>query len=66
MWDWQRGYIEAFLDAVSGADWSEPEGATPGVVARMKEYEPSDELQFLMELSIEPVAAKLGLVPSSP
>jgi hypothetical protein len=32
----------------------------------MKMYEPSDELQFLMELSIEPVAAKLGLVPSSP
>jgi hypothetical protein len=26
----------------------------------MKEYEPSGELQFLMELSIEPVAAKLG------
>ena len=66
MWDWQRGYIEAFLDAVSGADWSEPEGATAGVVARMKEYEPSGALQFLMELSIEPVAAKLGLVPSPP
>jgi glyoxylase-like metal-dependent hydrolase (beta-lactamase superfamily II) len=66
MWDWQRGYIEAFLDAVSGADWSEPEGAKAGVVGRMKMYEPSDELQFLMELSIEPVAAKLGLVPSSP
>ena len=28
----------------------------------MKDYEPSDELQFLMELSIEPIAAKLGLV----
>jgi glyoxylase-like metal-dependent hydrolase (beta-lactamase superfamily II) len=65
MWDWQRGYIERFLDAVSSADWSEHEGATATVVARMKEYEPSDELQFLMELSIEPVAAKLGVVPSS-
>jgi hypothetical protein len=29
----------------------------------MQEYEPSDELQFLMELSIEPIAAKLGLWP---
>jgi glyoxylase-like metal-dependent hydrolase (beta-lactamase superfamily II) len=65
MWDWQRGYIERFLDAVSSADWSEHEGAAATVVARMKEYEPSDELQFLMELSIEPVAAKLGVVPSS-
>jgi hypothetical protein len=31
----------------------------------MKEYEPSDELQFLMELSIEPIAAKLGLLSPS-
>jgi glyoxylase-like metal-dependent hydrolase (beta-lactamase superfamily II) len=62
MWDWQRGYIETFLDAVDAADWSEPERARAGVVARMKEYEPSEELQFLMELSIEPVAAQLALV----
>jgi glyoxylase-like metal-dependent hydrolase (beta-lactamase superfamily II) len=65
MWDWQRGYIESFLDAVSNADWSEPEQAKAAVFARMKEYEPSDELQFLMELSIEPVAAKLGLLSTS-
>jgi hypothetical protein len=38
-----------------------PEQAKATVVARMKEYEPSDELQFLMELSVEPAAAKLGL-----
>lgn len=65
MWDWQRGYIELFLDAVSNADWSVPEQAKATVVARMKDYEPSDELQFLMELSIEPVAAKLGLLSAS-
>jgi glyoxylase-like metal-dependent hydrolase (beta-lactamase superfamily II) len=62
MWDWQRGYIELFLDAVSNADWSGPEHAKAKVVARMKEYEPSEELQFLMELSIEPVAAQQGLL----
>jgi glyoxylase-like metal-dependent hydrolase (beta-lactamase superfamily II) len=62
MWDWQRRYIELFVDAVSTADWSQPEEAKAAVVGRMKEYEPSDELQFLMELSIEPVAAKLGLL----
>jgi glyoxylase-like metal-dependent hydrolase (beta-lactamase superfamily II) len=61
MWDWQRGYIELFVDAVSNADWSESERAKATVVARMKEYEPSDELQFLMELSIEPVATQFGL-----
>jgi hypothetical protein len=32
---------------------------------RMKEYEPSDELQLLIELSIEPIAAKLGLLTPS-
>jgi glyoxylase-like metal-dependent hydrolase (beta-lactamase superfamily II) len=58
--DWQRRYIEAFLDAVGNADWSHPELAHADVVARMKEYLPTDELQFLMELSIEPVAAQLG------
>jgi glyoxylase-like metal-dependent hydrolase (beta-lactamase superfamily II) len=62
MWDWQRGYIELFVEAVMDADWSEPERAKRTVVDRMKEYEPSGELQMLMELSIEPVAAKLGLL----
>jgi glyoxylase-like metal-dependent hydrolase (beta-lactamase superfamily II) len=62
MWDWQRGYIETFVEAIGEADWSEPEQAKVAVVARMKAYEPSDELQFLMELSIEPVAAQLGLL----
>jgi glyoxylase-like metal-dependent hydrolase (beta-lactamase superfamily II) len=62
MWDWQREYIERFVEAVSGADWSDPELAKATVVGRMKEYEPSDELQFLMELSIEPIATKLGLL----
>jgi glyoxylase-like metal-dependent hydrolase (beta-lactamase superfamily II) len=66
MWDWQRGYIERFLDAVSTADWSDTERAKDAIVARMKEYEPSDELQFLMELSIEPVAARQGLLAPSP
>jgi glyoxylase-like metal-dependent hydrolase (beta-lactamase superfamily II) len=59
---WQRRYIETFLDAVSTADWSQPEKAHAAVVVRMKEYLPTDELLFLMELSIEPVAAQLGLI----
>ena len=66
MWDWQRGYIERFVEAVSGADWSNPEHAKAAVVGRMKAYEPSDALQILMELSIEPIATKLGLLAPTP
>jgi len=58
---WQRTYIETFLDAVERADWSDPAHAHDAVVAAMKHFLPIDELQFLMELSIEPVASQLGL-----
>jgi hypothetical protein len=54
----ERVSVELFVEAVSNADWSQPEQAKATVVGRMKEYESSDELQFLMELSIEPIAAK--------
>lgn len=59
--DWQREYIETFLEAVRGADWSQPDRAKAEVVERMTRLLPTDELRFLMELSIEPVAAKLGI-----
>ena len=62
LFSWQREYIETFLDAVRRADWSQPDVANARVVERMQHFLPTDELQFLMELSIEPVAAKLGLV----
>jgi glyoxylase-like metal-dependent hydrolase (beta-lactamase superfamily II) len=65
MWDWQREYIERFVEAVSRADWSNPDSAKAAVVGRMKAYEPSDDLQILMELSIEPIATKLGLLTPS-
>jgi glyoxylase-like metal-dependent hydrolase (beta-lactamase superfamily II) len=60
--DWQRRYIETFLDAVRGADWSQPDQARAAVVERMTRLLPTDELRFLMELSIEPVATKLGIL----
>lgn len=62
LFSWQREYIETFLDAVRRADWTQPDVANARVVERMQRFLPTDELQFLMELSIEPVAAKLGLV----
>ena len=63
--DWQRQYIETFLDAVRGADWTRPDTAKAEVVARMTGFLPADELRFLMELSIEPVAAKLGILAAA-
>lgn len=59
---WQRRYVETFLDEVRLADWTQRETAKATVVERMTAFLPSDELRFLMELSIEPVAAALGLV----
>ncbi|HEY8728565.1 MAG TPA: MBL fold metallo-hydrolase [Acidothermaceae bacterium] len=54
--DGQRRYVETFLAAVDEYR-DEPEAARQlAVVAWMHELEPSDRLQFLMELSIEPVA----------
>lgn len=60
MADWQRGYITTFVDAVRAADWTDPERARAQVVARMTAYLPGDDLRFLMELSIEPMAAAIA------
>ncbi len=59
LFDWQRGYVETFVAAVAQADFSAPDEAKAAVVDRVKDYLPADELQFLMELSIEPVATQL-------
>jgi glyoxylase-like metal-dependent hydrolase (beta-lactamase superfamily II) len=57
--DWQRGYINGFVEAVRTADWSDAQRAKRGVVEAMRAYLEAPELRFLMELSIEPVAAQL-------
>jgi hypothetical protein len=57
----QEGYINTFIEALQAADWSDPETAKQTVVRQMTAYLPSSDLQFLMELSIKPVAAQLGL-----
>ena len=59
-WDWQKGYIATFLGAVEAADWSDPEAAKAAVVQAAHEYLPAEELSFLMELSVEPIAEMLG------
>lgn len=60
--DWQERYINTFIEALGAADWSDREVARQTVIRRMTRYLPSPDLQFLMELSIEPVAAQLGLL----
>src|SRR6266545_2504197 len=47
VFSWQRGYIENFVDAVKNADWLNPEQAKAEVVAKVKDYLPSDDLAFL-------------------
>lgn len=63
--DWQRGYIERFVDSIRAGDWGDPERAKQDVVEAMASYLPANDLRFLMELSIEPVAAQLGLLEPS-
>lgn len=58
--DWQERYIQTLVEAVSSADWADPEAARAAIVDRMTGYLPRTELQFLMELSIDPLAANLG------
>jgi glyoxylase-like metal-dependent hydrolase (beta-lactamase superfamily II) len=62
--DWQEGYIKTFIEALHAADWTDPETARTSVIDRMTEYLPSSDLRFLMELSVEPFAAQLGLLPT--
>ena len=57
--------IETFVDAVERAYWPEPTQSHDEVVSVMRAFLPTDELQFLMELSIEPVAAQLGLTAAA-
>jgi len=64
--DWQRRYIETFVAAVEEADWTRPEEAHAAVLERMTRFLPTEDLRFLMELSIEPVAAGLGLIAAVP
>ena len=56
---WQRQYVETFVAAIRSADWSQPDAARASVAAEMTAFLPTDDLRFLMELSIDPVATQL-------
>jgi glyoxylase-like metal-dependent hydrolase (beta-lactamase superfamily II) len=55
----QRRYIETFIAAVTEHAGAIAAGDHTAVVAAMKQSLPSDDLLFLMELSIEPIHAAL-------
>ncbi|HSI80213.1 MAG TPA: MBL fold metallo-hydrolase [Solirubrobacterales bacterium] len=59
--DRQRAYVERFVDAVQAADWSDPERAKRVVVDAMSRQLEREDLRILMELSIDPVAKRLGV-----
>jgi glyoxylase-like metal-dependent hydrolase (beta-lactamase superfamily II) len=58
----QARYVEAFVAAVRDADWSDPARAKAGVIDAMTLILPTDQLRFLMELSVDPVAGR-GVAP---
>jgi hypothetical protein len=60
---WQANYIRRFLDVLEAAvehDGPKGDALANAVTARMKEFLPTDDLLFLMGLSIEPMRARLG------
>src|SRR4029453_3234522 len=62
--DWQTRYIRRFLEALQSAvkrDRLQGDALADAMTARMKEFLPSDDLLFLMRLSVEPMRHRLGL-----
>ena len=49
------------LGAVRDESWEHPQEVRASVAAAMRALLPSEELAFLMELSIEPLAGQLGV-----
>jgi len=60
---WQAEYIRTFVAAVRAADWSQPDAAKAAVVREITRFLPTDQLRFLMELSIDPLAASVPITP---
>ncbi|HJZ73997.1 MAG TPA: hypothetical protein VKE51_19795 [Vicinamibacterales bacterium] len=62
--DWQANYIRCFLDVLRRAvedDGLQGDALKDTVTAHMKKFLPNDDLLFLMQLSVEPMCARLTL-----
>jgi glyoxylase-like metal-dependent hydrolase (beta-lactamase superfamily II) len=61
---WQTNYIQRFVDVLRAdveRDGLQGDVLADAVTAAMKEFLPSDDLLFLMRLSVEPMRARLAL-----
>jgi glyoxylase-like metal-dependent hydrolase (beta-lactamase superfamily II) len=61
---WQANYIRRFVEALQSAvkhDGLQGDALADAVTARMKEFLSSDDLLFLMRLSVEPMRHRLAL-----
>jgi glyoxylase-like metal-dependent hydrolase (beta-lactamase superfamily II) len=61
---WQANYIRRFVEVLRSAvarDGLQGDALADAVTARMKEFLPSDDLLFLMRLSVEPMRQQLAL-----
>ncbi|NVB80393.1 MAG: MBL fold metallo-hydrolase [Kofleriaceae bacterium] len=56
----QKRYIQAFVESVAAHRHRAPDERRAAVVADMQRLLPGDNLRFLMELSVDPLAAQLG------
>jgi glyoxylase-like metal-dependent hydrolase (beta-lactamase superfamily II) len=56
----QKRYVEAFVESVRAHRREAPDARRAAVVADMRRLLPGDDLLFLMELSVDPVAAVVG------
>jgi glyoxylase-like metal-dependent hydrolase (beta-lactamase superfamily II) len=64
--EWQTNYIRRFLDVLRTAvqhDGLQGDALKDAVTAEMKKGLPTDDLLFLMQLSVEPMLVRLGLRP---
>jgi glyoxylase-like metal-dependent hydrolase (beta-lactamase superfamily II) len=62
--DWQATYIQRFLEVLRSAaarDGLQGDALADAVTAAMKTFLPTDDLLFLMRLSIEPMRERLAL-----
>jgi glyoxylase-like metal-dependent hydrolase (beta-lactamase superfamily II) len=64
MLDWQTDYIQHFVESLQLAverERLQGEALADAVTARMKAFLPSDDLLFLLRLSVEPMRKRLAL-----
>lgn len=59
--EWQTQYLIVAEAAIRDADWSNPAAARESVTARVKTFLPRDSLDFLLQLSIDPLVEKWRL-----